>query len=149
MNQPFKFLMIATLASPMSWACSYDGQFNNPFTESYPGALNVAIVTQQAIEQQSIVAPPPLEGSKGLRRVTWWLNLLEKMSLNLPKGTYIYLVDSQLWSQYETPNHIAIHVQPPKDKSKVVQLTEATLHNLINKRLTYKQALDLELILET
>ncbi|MCG6359983.1 hypothetical protein K6U58_15565 [Vibrio fluvialis] len=39
-------------ASPLSWACSYDGQFSNPFAESYPGALDVAMATQDALNTQ-------------------------------------------------------------------------------------------------
>ncbi|MCG6414401.1 hypothetical protein K6U63_12170, partial [Vibrio fluvialis] len=55
-------------ASPLSWACSYDGQFSNPFAESYPGALDVAMATQDALNTQTISVPTKLEGEKGLRR---------------------------------------------------------------------------------
>ncbi|MCG6401183.1 hypothetical protein [Vibrio fluvialis] len=80
-------------ASPLSWACSYDGQFSNPFAESYPGALDVAMATQDALNTQTISVPTKLEGEKGLRRVTWWLHLLvsQKKLRLLLQNPSIYL----------------------------------------------------------
>ncbi|WP_238322307.1 hypothetical protein [Vibrio mexicanus] len=68
-------LTMILMSSP-SWACSYDGQFSNPFTESYPGALDVAIATQKAIRTSAISKPSELTGSKGLRRASWWISLM-------------------------------------------------------------------------
>lgn len=148
----FQSLIIASVilfASPVSWACSYDGQFSNPFSESYPGSLDVAIATQEAIRSNSISLPPKLQSTQGLRRVTWWLNLMAKMQLELPEGAYVYLVDSQLWSQLQPNHQITVHVPPPQDQSNVIQLTEITLHNLINKQISYEEAKHLGIILES
>ncbi len=136
-------------ASPLIWACSYDGQFSNPFKESYPGALDVAIATQQAIDQNLITSPKHFSGNKGLRRVTWWLKLMAKLPLDLPNNAYIYLVDSQLWSQYQSDQTLQIHVSPPQNPEVIIQLTEATLHSLINNELTFEQAQNLGLISAT
>ncbi|MDW6017533.1 hypothetical protein SBW85_07050 [Vibrio plantisponsor] len=150
MQQKTTVLLAVSLifTSPLSWACSYDGQFSNPFTESYPGALDVAIATQQALKSNLITSPPSLSGGQGLRRVTWWLQLMAKMPIDIPNGTYIYLVDSQLWSQYKSTNSIDIHVIPPSDEAIVVQMTETTLHNLVNKKITFLQAKELGLALQ-
>ncbi|MFM2587584.1 hypothetical protein [Vibrio sp. TBV020] len=136
-----------TIASPMSWACSYDGQFNNPFSESYPGSLDVAIATQQAIKSQTIAAPQRLEGGQGLRRASWWLNLMVESNPNLPSGTYIYLVDSQLWSQYQPDKRLAVHVSAPESTANVLLISEAALGSVISDKITLDKAEELGLVI--
>ena len=132
------------LASPQSsWACSYDGQFSNPFSESYPGSLDVAISTQEAIRSQSIEQPESLVGVNGLRRASWWLNVMVELYPQLLTGTYIYLVDSQLWSHHQTNNRLAIHVATPSSDSEILLISEAALHNLVNESITLNTALEL------
>ncbi|AGQ93876.1 hypothetical protein [Vibrio parahaemolyticus] len=74
---------VIALASPTSWSCSYDGLFANPFSESYPGALDVSIATQLAIRSQSMKPLELIEGEAGLRRASWWLNLMVKANPDL------------------------------------------------------------------
>lgn len=135
------FTAICTLiASPLSWACAYDGQFNNPFSESYPGALDVAIATQDALNAQILDMPIKLEGTKGLRRVSWWLQLFSNQYSNDSKNTNIYLIDSQLWSQLGSDSKLAIHTQAPASGQKVLLITEITLHNIVTKKLSLQNA---------
>ncbi|MBN3491999.1 hypothetical protein [Vibrio neptunius] len=132
------------LASSISWACSYDGLFTNPFSESYPGALDVSIATQLAIRSQKLPSIEKIEGSSGLQRTRWWLNLLVKVNDDWPENTYVYVVDRRLWSRIrQVGTSIDIHVSPPPHEADVWQLSEAALHSLISKALTIDQAINL------
>lgn len=137
---------LTTSASPFSWACSYDGQFSNPFTESYPGSLDIAIATQEAIKQQQVQRPDSLTGTPGLQRASWWLNLMVKQYPNLSPNSYIYLVDSQLWSKYEASGKLSIHVNPPDDGAHVLLVSEAALYNLVNHKLPLETAIELGVV---
>ncbi|ELR67884.1 hypothetical protein C942_00192 [Photobacterium marinum] len=140
---------LITSTSPLSWACSYDGQFNNPFSESYPGSLDIAIATQQAIRAQSIERPQSLEGQKGLRRASWWLNLMVGLYPELPSDTYIYLVDSKLWSKYQSDKKLSVHVDAPDAGAQILLISEAALHNLVIKKITFNTAIELGLIIQS
>lgn len=141
---------VFALASPTSWACSYDGLFTNPFSESYPGALDVSIATQLAIRSQSMKPLELIEGEAGLRRASWWLNLMVKANPDLSAGSYVYVVDRQLWSRIsESDYSIEVHVSPPTESAQVLQLSEAALHNLISEQITIDQARELGVIKET
>lgn len=134
------------LGSPVALGCSYDGQFSNPFSESYPGALDVAIATQKAIRADAILKPSSLDGKKGLRRASWWINLLVERYPDQLNGSYIYLVDSQLWSKYNVGTRVTIHVQAPGSAESVVLLSEATLNSLVNHNITLSKAIELGLV---
>ncbi|KAB0303605.1 hypothetical protein F2Z80_06420 [Vibrio fortis] len=140
---------VIALASPTSWACSYDGLFTNPFSESYPGALDVSISTQLAIRAKSMNPLELIEGEAGLRRASWWLNLMVKANPELSPGSYIYVVDRQLWSRIsETNNSIEVHVSPPNDNARVLQISEAALHNVISNQISIDQARGLGVLSE-
>lgn len=138
------------LASHVTWACSYDGLFTNPFSESYPGALSVSIATQLTIRSKLMQPLKPIEGHAGLRRASWWLNLMVKNNPDLPKGAYVYVVDRQLWSRISDANNsIEIHVSPPVESAQVLQLSEAALQNLISNQMTIDQARELGVLIGT
>ncbi|KUH63313.1 hypothetical protein ABK16_06180 [Vibrio parahaemolyticus] len=141
---------VIALASPTSWACSYDGLFANPFSESYPGALDVSIATQLAIRSQSMKPLELIEGEAGLRRASWWLNLMVKATPDLSAGSYVYVVDRQLWSRISESDHsIEVHVSPTTQSAQVLQISEAALHNLISEQITIDQARELGVVKET
>ncbi|HHF2906450.1 TPA: hypothetical protein ACPJZ5_004286 [Vibrio diabolicus] len=141
---------VIALASPTSWACSYDGLFTNPFSESYPGALDVSIATQLAIRSQSMKPLELIEGEAGLRRASWWLNLMVKANPDLSAGSYVYVVDRQLWSRISESDHsIEVHVSPPTKSAQVLQISEAALHSLISEQITIDQARELGVVKET
>lgn len=126
-------------------ACSYDGQFNNPFKESYPGALDIAIATQDALSDESLEHIKVLEGAQGLRRASWWLTLMTKHNANdLESVSYIYLVDSHLWSKVSNGDQIEIHVPPNSDDaSSVLLLSEAALQALVSQKVDLQSAIEL------
>ncbi|MGF1691094.1 hypothetical protein [Photobacterium kagoshimensis] len=141
-------LLILSLlgASSAAWACSYDGQFNNPFAESYPGSLSIALATQRAISQQQITQTDKLEGQQGLRRASWWLQLFVKQITLLPNEVHIYLVDSQLWSKYQVGTPLKIHSDPPPNGEVVLMLSESALDNLVSKNISITQAMRMGLV---
>lgn len=145
------YVIGATLLSSLSFysqACSYDGQFNNPFAESYPGSIDVAIATYDALDSQRFSAVSPLTGTPGLQRASWWLKLMaDRHSAQLESVSYIYLVDSHLWSKLETDQSIKVHLAPSDAKpTSVLLLSEAALNALIQKQMDFAQALELGVI---
>ncbi|MGF1728903.1 hypothetical protein [Photobacterium kasasachensis] len=139
-------LSLASLGASFSIrACSYDGQFNNPFTESFPGSLDVAIATQEALEHRRLEAIEELEGQRGLRRASWWLKLMVKQHNNeLESVAYIYLVDSHLWSRMTSDSSVDIHSSPTsRNQASVLLLSEATLSALIQNKVDFKSAIAL------
>jgi len=142
-------LSFASLSASFSIrACSYDGQFNNPFTESYPGSLDVAIATQSALEHKHLEAIEELRGQRGLRRASWWLKLLVKQQgNNLESVAFIYLVDSHLWSEMTIDKSINIHSSPTSlTQESVLLLSEATLSALVHDKVDFESAIELGII---
>lgn len=140
-------LVLWYAASQPVLACSYDGQFNNPFAESYPGSLDVALATREAIISKKINRPQKLSGVQGLARAQWWLNLLHrKWPAELDEVSYIYLVDSQLWSQRQS-GQLKIHVPAPDDTQSVLLLSEAALAALIGNEINFEQANAMKIII--
>ncbi|MGF1752754.1 hypothetical protein L4C33_04055 [Vibrio makurazakiensis] len=152
--KPKHSLMLLSLATVIGTslpvqACSYDGQFNNPFTESFPGSLDVAIATQSALEGNQLNQIEKLDGNKGLRRASWWLKLMvEQHADEFESVSYIYLVDSHLWSKVNQGNQIEIHSTPPKpnNQSTVMLLSEAALYALVNDKTDFENAARLGIV---
>ncbi|USD43799.1 hypothetical protein J4N42_16675 [Vibrio sp. SCSIO 43135] len=139
-------VILTCCAAPASLACSYDGQFSNPFAESYEGALDVAIATQQAINSQSLHPTTIAAGKQGLRQVSWWLTVWTKQGPIQP-DTFVYLVDSQLWSHFTSDSQMQIHSDAPTAKdSRVVMLSEAALDNLVKDNVSFDRALSLGIV---
>lgn len=134
-------LILVSLATSLpARACSYEGQFNNPFTESFPGSLDVAIATQQAIED-GLTPAPSLQGQQGLRQASWWLKLLAKQwKSELGSETFVYLVDSHLWSEYKADYGMTVHTQAANTDQKVLLISEAALYHLVAKELSFTRA---------
>lgn len=129
-------------------ACSYDGQFNNPFTESFPGSLDIAMATQDALAQNFLEGIETLEGKQGLRRASWWLKLMaKKQQVNLQSVSYIYLVDSHLWTKLSPDQKIKIHVSPVSAKpSSVMLISEAALQALAKGKMNIGKAVELGVV---
>lgn len=132
-------------------ACSYDGQFNNPFKESFPGALDIAIATQNAVTEMQLSSLKPLEGAQGLRRASWWLTVMAKQNATaLESVSYIYLVDSHLWSKVADGQKVEVHTSPTEGSemrnAQVLLLSEAALQALVKEQVDLKQALELGVV---
>jgi len=151
--KPKRSLMLLSLAAVIGaslpvQACSYDGQFNNPFTESFPGSLDIAMATQSALEDNQLNKVDKLDGTQGLRRVSWWLKLMaEQHADELESVAYIYLVDSHLWSKVNKGSQIEVHTVPESDNpSSVMLLSEAALYALVHNRIDFDSASQLGII---
>lgn len=145
MNDLARILLVylSLNASPL-WACSFDGVFTNPFTESYAGSFDVALATQKVVQDGSINKPVKLEGMRGLQQSTWWLKIFAKKQSNeLVKGTYIYLIDSHLWAKALGDQKLKVHVPKPSKPDAVLVLSGAALASLVSEDINYQQALDM------
>ncbi|EEX33095.1 hypothetical protein VIC_002545 [Vibrio coralliilyticus ATCC BAA-450] len=129
-------------------ACSYDGQFNNPFTESFPGSLDIAMATQDALAKNYLESVETLEGKQGLRRASWWLKLIaKKQQVELRSVSYIYLIDSHLWTKVSPDQNIEIHVSPVSAKpSSVMLMSEAALQALVQGKVNIGKAVELGIV---
>lgn len=128
-------------------ACSYDGQPSNPFTESFPGALDIAFATSDALETKQIDVVDELEGTQGLVRVSWWLKLmLDQHANELESVSYIYLIDSHLWSQVDE-GAVNVHSSPVLgERVSILMLSEAALYALVHGKVDLAQALELGIV---
>ncbi|CAM2861489.1 hypothetical protein [Vibrio rarus] len=135
-------------ASLPAQACSYDGQFNNPFTESFPGSLDIAIATQHAIDNNHLTKIDKLEGKQGLRRTSWWLQLMAEQHADaLESVAYIYLVDIHLWSKVNPGKPMEIHATPQvENTTSVLLLSEAALYALVYNSVDFDRATQLGII---
>ncbi|MDO6525067.1 hypothetical protein Q4519_05150 [Motilimonas sp. 1_MG-2023] len=137
-------LLMALTASPLSMACSYDGLFDNPFTESYQGSFALALATQAAIKQQKLPLPGPIDNKAGLNRVTWWLKQVKPaLAAQYGQNLDVLIIDKKLWSQIRTKDNalqIEIHTEPNTAQSPTILLTEASLGALAQADLTLEQA---------
>ncbi|MGF1718544.1 hypothetical protein L4D20_00700 [Vibrio kyushuensis] len=151
MKPLFSLLLLGFATSGASFAtnaCSYDGQFNNPFTESFPGSLDIAIATQEALEHNHLQRIEALEGKQGLKRASWWLTLMAKdQKVDLESVTYIYLVDSHLWTKVTNGNRVEVHATPSSaTPSSVMLLSEAALQALVQDKVDLQTAVDLGVV---
>ncbi len=125
-------------------ACGYDGQYNNPFVQAYPGSLTLAMNTQRAIQEGTLVPLPVLSGQAGLGRVTVWLwQLRSKLDqAQLADSFSIYLIDSALWTRFEAAGGKVL-VQShrvPGDGEPVLLTSEATLAAMLRGEMSLAQA---------
>lgn len=142
MKVPTLILMLSALGTAPTWACSYDGQFNNPFTESYPGSLDVVIATQNAVTDDKILRPELVKGAAGLQRSVWWLKLfVQTHQDDLPDNVNIYLADSHLWSRVSERSKLETHTSAPEISGNVLVISEAALSNVIAKKITLEESL--------
>lgn len=139
-------LMFCLSAGPSgsALACGYDGQTNNPFVQAYPGSLTLAMNTQRAIQDGTLVSLPVLSGQAGLGRVTVWLwQLRSKLAqAQLPDSFSLYLIDSALWTRFEAAGGKVL-VQShriPGDGEPVLLTSEATLAALLRGDISLAQA---------
>ncbi|MDA0147966.1 hypothetical protein [Vibrio sp. LaRot3] len=141
-------LIFSASISVSAVACSYDGQFSNPFTESLDGSLDVAFATREALDSKRLSSLEPIEGQKGLRRASWWLTLMVKeYQKELHSIGYIYLIDSHLWSKLGGSQRIKIHSSPEDTRqAKVLLVSEATLYAIVSNELELNNAIELGLV---
>ncbi|WOO27787.1 hypothetical protein R1T29_00625 [Vibrio parahaemolyticus] len=124
-------------------ACTFDGVFTNPFTESYPGALDVALATQREVSKGTFTVPVLREGRAGLQQTSWWLKLFNTdLRVAQMKEVYFYVIDSHLWAK-KTTDRLEIHVAKPTQPKKVLIVSAAALSSLASDQISYQDALAL------
>ena len=62
---------------PLAMACGYDAIYPNPFEQSWPGSLDVAMATAAAISDRKLDPVPKITGPDGFSRSYQWLNQLK------------------------------------------------------------------------
>lgn len=140
-------LLALGLAAPFSaqtQACGYDMLVGDPFATAWPGSLDVAIATANAISSNAISPIPPLAGGDGFVRAQQWLLQLKDslQRADQPGGFSILLVDSGLWSKMRGKEVLLLqlHSPAPTEKDKVVMISEAGLNALLSGQITLEQA---------
>ncbi|MGY3945534.1 hypothetical protein [Aeromonas tecta] len=125
-------------------ACGYDMLVGDPFALSWPGSLDIAIATADAISTRQISQIPALDGGEGFVRAQQWLRQLKEdlQRADLPGGFSILLVDSGLWSKMRGKEVLLLqlHSPPPTPTDRVVMVSEAGLNALLSKQISVDQA---------
>ena len=137
------FTMCLSLSAGPLRACTFDGVFTNPFTESYPGAFDVALATHKEVSEGTITKPTLREGIPGLQQTSWWLKLLAKdLNNESMDDTYLYVIDSHLWAK-KRADKLEVHVTKPNQKKRVLILSAAALSSIVTGEISYQDALEL------
>jgi len=134
---------------PMATGCGYDGMMSNPFSESYPGAVGVAIATSNAYDKQTLQALPAINPSIGFLRTNRYLqdfrNRLETQAqFKKDNSLAILLVDTGLWSRYRHSEGSLIvepHIASANPNELVVVASEASFAALLSGELPVETAL--------
>lgn len=140
-------LLTLGLAAPFSSqteACGYDMLVGDPFAMAWPGSLDVAIATANAISSNRIAPIPAMVGGEGFVRAQQWLLQLKDnlQRADQPGGFSILLVDSGLWSKMRGKEVLLLqlHSPAPTAQDRVVMISEAGLNALLSRQITVEQA---------
>jgi hypothetical protein len=141
---------MATGPLPLAMACGYDAIYPNPFEQSWPGSLDVAMATAAAISDRKLDPVPKITGPDGFSRSYQWLNQL-KGSLKdgqLPGNVSILLVDSGLWSRVRGKESLLLqtHTEGPARQDRIMLTSEAGINALLSGQLSASQATELGLL---
>jgi hypothetical protein len=143
----FSWTLMAAI--PVAVGCGYDGMMSNPFSESYPGAVGVAIATSNAYDKQTLQALPAINPSIGFLRTNRYLqdfrNRLETQAqFKKDNSLAILLVDTGLWSRYRHSEGSLIvepHIASANPNELVVVASEASFAALLSGELPVETAL--------
>jgi len=131
-------------------ACGYDAIYPNPFEQSWPGSLDVAIATAAAISSQALAPVPKITGQEGFSRSYQWLNQLKGTLKGgqLPGNVSILLVDSGLWSRVRGKESLLLqtHTEGPASQDRIMLTSEAGINALLSGQLSASQATELGLL---
>ncbi len=145
------FCLAALLAQPAS-ACGYHGSVNNPFTFSYPGSVQLAVNTRQALDDQVLGALFPMPGSFALKRSAGWVErLASQMGQHSENAEFhILVMNSGLWTSVTRQGGetvVSIHVERPDNPGAVLLVSEEALSALVNGKLDGNTALNQQLVM--
>ncbi|MFM5338375.1 hypothetical protein ACET97_17735 [Aeromonas enteropelogenes] len=143
-------MTLLCLIPGMGQTCGYDALYPNPFEQSWPGTLDVAMATAAAINDDRLTRLPPLIGEAGFTRSQAWLQALKSrfQQAGVRGGVSILLVDSGLWSRLRGKESLLLqlHTPGPHADDRVMLLSEAALDALLAGTLTIEEALRLGVV---
>ncbi|WP_421242780.1 hypothetical protein [Aeromonas enteropelogenes] len=143
-------MTLLCLIPGMGQTCGYDALYPNPFEQSWPGTLDVAMATAAAVNDDRLARLPPLTGEAGFTRSQAWLQALKSrfQQAGVRGGVSILLVDSGLWSRLRGKESLLLqlHTPGPHADDRVMLLSEAALDALLAGTLTIEEALQLGVV---
>lgn len=143
-------MTLLCLIPGMGQTCGYDALYPNPFEQSWPGTLDVAMATAAAVNDDRLARLPPLTGEAGFTRSQAWLQSLKSrfQQAGVRGGISILLVDSGLWSRLRGKESLLLqlHTPGPHADDRVMLLSEAALDALLAGTLTIKTAVQLGVV---
>lgn len=146
------FGLAALLAQPVG-ACGYHGSVNNPFTFSYPGSIQLAVNTRQALDEKVLKSLLPVPGGFGLKRSVGWLERLARQVGEQQLGDtrfHILVMNSGLWTSVTVQSgvvEVTTHVDRPENPEIVILVSEEVLSALVGSKLDATTAVNHELVL--
>ncbi|XZG69705.1 hypothetical protein ACTSKR_13750 [Chitinibacteraceae bacterium HSL-7] len=125
-------------------ACSYDGLFDNPFTEAYPGSLRVSLATRSAVEHGLFRQPLPMQGKDALARANRWLDDLRQRldGADIRQPIAVLLTDSGLWTRFDVSEGTVLmqsHRGAQADEG-ILLTSEAALAALLAGQIEFEDA---------
>lgn len=143
-------MTLLCLIPGMGQTCGYDALYPNPFEQSWPGALDVAMATAAAVNGDRLARLSPLTGEAGFTRSQAWLQALKNrfQQAGVRGGVSILLVDSGLWSRLRGKESLLLqlHTPGPHADDRVMLLSEAVLDALLAGTLTIETAVQLGVV---
>lgn len=143
-------MTLLCLIPGMGQTCGYDALYPNPFEQSWPGTLDVAMATAAAVNDDRLTRLPPLTSEAGFARSQAWLQALKSrfQQVGVRGGVSILLVDSGLWSRLRGKESLLLqlHTAGPYPKDRMMLLSEAALDALLAGTLTIEEALRLGVV---
>ncbi|WP_421227456.1 hypothetical protein [Aeromonas enteropelogenes] len=143
-------MTLLCLIPGMGQTCGYDALYPNPFEQSWPGTLDVAMATAAAVNGDRLARLSPLTGEAGFTRSQAWLQALKNrfQQAGVRGGVSILLVDSGLWSRLRGKESLLLqlHTPGPHADDRVMLLSEAALDALLAGTLTIETAVQLGVV---
>ena len=143
-------MTLLCLIPGMGQTCGYDALYPNPFEQSWPGTLDVAMATAAAVNDDRLARLPPLTGEAGFTRSQAWLQALKSrfQQAGVRGGVSILLVDSGLWSRLRGKESLLLqlHTAGPHPRDRMMLLSEAALDALLAGTLTIETAVQLGVV---
>ncbi|MFM5075802.1 hypothetical protein ACEUB6_23175, partial [Aeromonas hydrophila] len=91
-------MILLCLIPGMGQSCGYDALYPNPFEQSWPGTVNIAMATATAVSREQLPPLAALTGEAGFSRSQAWLQTLKSrlQQAGIGGGISILLIDSGL-----------------------------------------------------
>lgn len=143
-------MVLLCLIPRMGQSCGYDALYPNPFEQSWPGTVNIAMATATAVSREQLPPLAALTGEAGFTRSQAWLQTLKSrlQQAGVGGGISILLIDSGLWSRVRGKESLLLqlHTSGPNPKDRVMLLSEAAINAMLNGSLTIEQGLQLGVV---